>query len=531
MNITRGVRNKLFILLIFMGALPFMFVIFVAGTNMAAQLEQNAERDGRLRNSVVSEHVTEFFEKNFYVLRAMVMNPMITQYLNSPETSDYRAMMNLLHDTNTIFKDRNMAALTAADSNQLLRTDGSKLVSLVGRQHFYEAMHGREFISDILVSRSNNKNIVVVEVPVKDKLNRPIGMLQRNLDLVNLHDFIKEQDTHEISVIIMDREGKTIAHSDKELNFDFERRSDGRYKYIADKMQSSSGIFRATVDGEDALVSYSRNWITDWAVVTVQPYHFILEKVHERILTLVIIGILMMTLVFITAYFLSERATKPIIEITNAADDIVRGSKNVEKLEIDSDDELGKMAAAFNKIRSSRDAYRLESELDKLTKLYNKSTTENIGKMKLKSFSEQDPPSETIMALYVIDLDHFKDANDTYGHQFGDRVLMDFARNLRKKFRPNDCIGRFGGDEFVVIIDNLPGMEIIIRKAREIKEVASELTIDGRNAGITASIGVAIVPQDGTDYDMVFKAADRALYHVKQNGRNGFYYEGAESIG
>ena len=240
------------------------------------------------------------------------------------------------------------------------------------------------------------------------------------------------------------------------------------------------------------------------------------------------IGLLMLAFVCATAHIMAIKATKPIIEITNAADKIVKGNK-IEKLEIDSDDELGQMAAAFNKIRSARDAYQLESELDKLTKLYNKSTTENIGKLKLKNFSEQD--SDTIMALYIIDLDHFKEANDTYGHQFGDKVLMEFSRNLRKKFRPNDCIGRFGGDEFVVIIDNLPSMEIVLRKARDIKNVAVELTIDGRNAGITASIGVAIIPQDGLDYDTIFKAADNALYHVKANGRNGFYYKGADAIG
>ena len=530
MNITRGVRNKLFLVLLVMGALPFIIVAVVSALEMVAMLEQSAEWVGRLRNSIISEHVTELFEKNFYVLHELALNPLILQYLASPETSDYRATINLLHDTNTIFSDRNIAALTAADSNQLIRTDLSKLVSLTGRRHFYEAMRGRDFISDMIVSRSTGKSIVVVEVPVKDELNRPIGMLQRNLDMASLQKFISEQDTSEISVIIMDRQGKTIVHSDKSLNFDFERQIDGRYKYIADKMGNDTGIFRARVDGEDSLVSYSRNWITDWAIVTILPYHYITEKVNEKIIGEIIIGIFMLTCVVVTAHILAVLATKPIIEITNAADDIVRGSKNVEKLEIDSDDELGKMAAAFNKIRSSRDAYRLESELDKLTKLYNKSTTENIGKMKLKTFRDQEP-NDTIMALYVIDLDHFKEANDTFGHQFGDKVLMEFARNLRKKFRPNDCIGRFGGDEFVVIIDNLPGMEIVTRKARDIKEVASTLTIDGRNAGITASVGVAIIPQDGTDYDMVFKAADRALYHVKQNGRNGFYYLGAESIG
>ena len=531
MNITKGVRNKLFLLLIIMGALPFNIVIFFDAINTVHDLERNAEKDGQLRNSIVSEHVTELFEKNFYVLHELAMNPLVTEYINSPNEEKYRATINLLHDTNTIFKDGNMAALTAPDSNQLLRTDGSKLVSLVGRQHFYEAMQGRPFISDVIISRSTGKGIVVIEVPVKDRHNHPIGMLQRNLDLINLQDFIREQDTDEISVIVMDREGKTIAHSDKRLNFEFEHSIDGRYKYIADKMKNASGIFRARVDGEDSLVSYSRNWMTDWAVVTVQPYHFISELVYAKMKISALVGIIMLALVCIAAHFLAIRATRPIIAITKAADNLAKGNKKTIKLEnVDSNDELGQMVDAFNKMCMARDSYKIESELDRLTKLYNKATMESLGKMKLKNFNDQEG-NDTIMAFYIIDLDHFKEANDTYGHQFGDKVLVEFSRNLRKKFRPNDCIGRFGGDEFVVMIDNLPGMEIVLRKARDIKNVAMNLTVDGRPAGITASIGIAIIPQDGEDYDTVFKAADTALYHVKQNGRNGFYYAGAEAIG
>ncbi len=530
MNITKGVRNKLFLLLIVMGALPFNIVIFFDAMNTIHELELSAEKDGQLRNSIISEHVTELFDKNFYVLHELALNPLITDYINSPDEEKYRATINLLHDTNSIFRDRNVAALTAMDSNQLLRTDGSKLVSLVGRQHFYEAMQGRDFISDVIISRSTDKGIVVIEVPVKDRHNRPIGMLQRNLDLNNLQTFIREQDTEEISVIVMDREGKTIAHSEKRLNFEFEHSIDGRYKYIADRMRNNSGIFRARVDGVDSLVSYSRNWITDWAIVTVQPYHYISERVYNEMKISAAIGLIMMALVSITAHILAVRATKPIIEITKAADNLAKGNKTTIKLEVESNDELGQMVEAFNKMCMARDSYKIEAELDKLTKLYNKTTMESLGDMKLKNFSNQEA-NDTIMAFYIIDLDHFKEANDTYGHQFGDKVLVEFSRNLRKKFRPNDCIGRFGGDEFVVMIDNLPGMEIVIRKARDIKQVALELEIDGKNAGISASIGIAIIPQDGTEYEKVFKAADTALYHVKQNGRNGFYYAGAETIG
>ena len=282
MAITRSIRNKLFILLIIMGALPCIIIIAVDAWEMVRDLEDVAQKNGLLRNSVISEHVTEHFQKNFHVLHELALNPMIIEYLNSPNENQRKAVLNLLHDTNTIFHDRNMAALTAADSNQLLRTDGSKLVSLTGRQHFYEAMRGHDFISDIIVSRSTGERIVVVEVPVKDKLNRPIGMLQRNFNLQAINQFIQEQTTAGISVIIIDRKGKTIAHSDKSMNLKFEYDEIGRYKFIADRAIGDTGIIRTKIDGVDSLASYSRNWLTDWIIITVQPYSFISKSQNQR---------------------------------------------------------------------------------------------------------------------------------------------------------------------------------------------------------------------------------------------------------
>ena len=513
-----------------MGALPLIIVTMISAVNMATELEENAERVGLLRNSIVSQYISELCEKNFHVLKTLALNPMIISCLQDASPKNISEVRNLLFDTNSIFHDRNLTALTGADAQQLIRTDGEPLVSLIGRQHFVEAMQGRTFVSDILISRSTGKRIVVLEVPVKDRLNHPIGMVQRNLNLTSMQYFVQNYDTDEISIILMDREGKTIAHSDEEhFSTRQENQGDGRYKYIADKAKDLSGTLRLRVDGKDAIASYSKNLTTNWIIVTVQPYSVILDQVYLRILKTIALGITILAFIFIVAYVVSVKATRPIIKITDAAGKIVAGKGTVEKIDIETNDELDQMVAAFNKIRSARDAYQLEAELDTLTKLYNKKTTEQIGKMKLKTFSETKD-NDTIMAFYIIDLDHFKEANDKYGHQFGDKVLMEFSKNLRKKFRPNDCIGRFGGDEFVVIIDNLPAIEIITRKARDIKNVALDLEIDGRPAGITASIGIAIIPQDGMEYEEVFNAADQALYYVKQNGRNGFYFKDSEGI-
>lgn len=530
MGINNSIRKKLFMLLIVIGALPLIVVVLLNAFNMINELEDIAISDGEMRNAVVSEHVTELVDKNFYVLKTLALNPIVVDCVSDPTPDNIEAARKMLFDTNALFRDGNLLALTGADAQQLIRTDNSTLVNLSQRQHFTEAMLGRTFVSDAMISMSTGKVIVVLETPVRNAKHKPIGMVQRNLNLEALQAFVETQDDSQTSVVILDREGKTIAHSEGISNFiKNEQTGESKYKLVMDKKDHFVGAFRTNMNGEESLICYSRNPVTDWLIITVVPYHFILDQVYSKVVTMILVGMIMLIIVSFVAYMTSIRVTRPIVEIKNAADKIVKGTGDFEKIKVTSDDELGQMAEAFNKIRSDRDAYQIESELDKLTRLYNKTTMERECRMKLKAFNKQEN-QDRLLALYIIDLDHFKEVNDTYGHQFGDKVLLEFSRVLRKQFRPNDCIGRFGGDEFVVIIDNLPGMEIVIRKAKQIKDVASKIIIDGIDSGVTASIGIAIAPQHGTDYDVLFKSADESLYHVKNNGRNGYFHASADKV-
>lgn len=135
---------------------------------------------------------------------------------------------------------------------------------------------------------------------------------------------------------------------------------------------------------------------------------------------------------------------------------------------------------------------------------------------------------DSMTALLIIDLDHFKNVNDTCGHQAGDRVLQEFAAGLKNLFRPGDCIGRFGGDEFVVLLTDLPGKEIVLQKAWNICAVANSISIPGSSLHVGASIGIATSPLHGSDYASLFSMADTAVYRVKQNGRNGWSYGESE---
>ena len=175
--------------------------------------------------------------------------------------------------------------------------------------------------------------------------------------------------------------------------------------------------------------------------------------------------------------------------------------------------DLEKIKEINRKLSTSRDFYKRNSEIDKLTGLLNKITFENICSGYLKTLAE-----DKISALLIVDLDHFKEANDTYGHQFGDLILKTFADNLRNIFESEDVIGRFGGDEFVILLKN---GESVNEKAGAIVKTARNLNSD-KEIELSASVGVAIFSGAEKNYSKIFSTADKSVYIVKSQGRNGF---------
>ena len=136
--------------------------------------------------------------------------------------------------------------------------------------------------------------------------------------------------------------------------------------------------------------------------------------------------------------------------------------------------------------------------------------------------------------LMMIDLDSFKPVNDIYGHDMGDKVLLRFAEIIRSAVRTTDLTGRIGGDEFIAYCANISDEDVIAEKVRYINEqvvaAAKELMGEDMSIPLGASVGCAFSPDEGKDFQTLYKKADKALYDVKQNGKHGyrFYHESSE---
>ena len=139
----------------------------------------------------------------------------------------------------------------------------------------------------------------------------------------------------------------------------------------------------------------------------------------------------------------------------------------------------------------------------------------------LKQQLDRSTCHEQRHGLLFIDLDHFKNINDTLGHATGDMLLIEVASRIRACVRRRDAVARIGGDEFVVFVDDIPAMDHINVLAERIQEsLGRPIRVDEHSLQITPSIGISIFPDDGDDLGILMKNADLAMYEAKETGRN-----------
>lgn len=130
---------------------------------------------------------------------------------------------------------------------------------------------------------------------------------------------------------------------------------------------------------------------------------------------------------------------------------------------------------------------------------------------------------EELLAVCFLDLDNFKGVNDTYGHEVGDKVLVETAQGIRSVLRAHDTVARIGGDEFVLLLTELKSRSRIIEVMQRVLEMARRaMEIDGKTISLSASAGVAIYPEIDLSADELLRFADQAMYRAKQQGRNRF---------
>ena len=164
------------------------------------------------------------------------------------------------------------------------------------------------------------------------------------------------------------------------------------------------------------------------------------------------------------------------------------------------------------------------SEIDELTQIFNRRAVEKHILEKLSI------PNDSTSALIIMDLDYFKDINDTYGHVVGDIVLSNMGKLLKSNFRENDIVGRLGGDEFIIFLTNIHknlkiAKEIVCNRFSYLMKQIHNMQIENFSCKISASIGISLFQSySSSSMTQLYNSADTALYQAKKNGRDCFVF-------
>jgi diguanylate cyclase (GGDEF)-like protein len=260
----------------------------------------------------------------------------------------------------------------------------------------------------------------------------------------------------------------------------------------------------------------------NWAMLAEIDEAEVLMPVYEMSNFLLISGILIALVISVFGYLLSKDISKPIVAMTGMMKQLSNNDLQVNISVDERKDEIGKMAEAmviFKQNAIERESLKNElikiADVDSLTGLF----TRKFAMHKLDELIETADFLQQKLVVMFIDLDNFKQINDSFGHDIGDQTLQNVADYIKSNVRKEDTVARIGGDEFVII---LPG----VNHVDEISSIPEAIlaAIIKHPFSISLSIGISVYPDNASNAAQLLKHADDAMYFVKATGKNNFSF-------
>ena len=257
-----------------------------------------------------------------------------------------------------------------------------------------------------------------------------------------------------------------------------------------------------------------------WFLLIADEYNLVYRSLIDARYKALFVVLSFTLIIGLVAYYFSIRILKPLSALTNGATKVTAGDLSVQ-LPIYSNDELGLTTRVFNKmvaeLQQSHKQLEEMATTDTLTGLANRKQIMNLLIEQFKHFQRY----QNAFTIMMLDVDHFKNVNDTHGHLAGDAVLTNIAQTIKSTLREIDCLGRYGGEEFLVILPDTDGQQAIKSAERIRKAVNESIThYEDCSLKVTISIGVAEIQKTDDNEDDLINRADDALYSAKENGRD-----------
>jgi diguanylate cyclase (GGDEF)-like protein len=441
------------------------------------------------------------------------------------------------------------------DGKRIVRVDGADLQEKGHYAYVFEALKlapGEVRISPIVINHEQgahsglDKPTLHVSTPVADAAGKVFALLVINVDLDQLFSQLQGDLPSEYQVYLSNRWGDLLIHPDHQRTFGFDQ---GRRLFLQDEFpevaqllgETGAGnlISRSVEQGQQdrlvaAFVRLSNNAVTAEPFVVLglgQPQSHVLAQASRAGANIAQIALFFSVLALLVAFIASRRLIRPLRNMT-AAVELFSRERKVSDLP-PRDDELGVLARSFRAMKQeilsqledltrSRAAFEHLARHDPLTDLPNR----RMCFERLERALGVARHNGQQMALLFVDLDHFKEINDQYGHRFGDQVLQAVAKLLSSASDAKDNVSRLGGDEFVIFFENVQDphkIVILLEKLHLCLQLP--LLIEGKRVDIHASMGVSLFPRDGDDIGALIQHADHAMYKAKSAGRNRYSFE------
>ena len=359
---------------------------------------------------------------------------------------------------------------------------------------------------------------VVLGVPIASSSQAELGVLIAEIPILRINAVFKKPAGTEAEVILVQKKGTVLLSNfgPEYGNRSFIHNGQTSYSDMPTQLRRYRNYRGVDVIGLSIPLKQ-----LPWHLVIEKPYHFIFNDVDRLRNYSLFLTLALLAGFGLLALLVSQSILLPLKRLTQAAATVAKGDLNTS-LQTVSRDELGLAMTVFNdmveRLRANRDELKRISVTDSLTGLYNKKQIMETLNLQFERYRR----SKSEFSLLMADVDHFKRINDHKGHLAGDAALQKIGQILRSVLRSIDVAGRYGGEEFLIVLEQT-GARQALDTAERIRKICeqSELVFGGERIVFTLSIGVATVVDDREETpDSLIQRADRGLYRAKNSGRN-----------
>ncbi|OEH94056.1 sensor domain-containing diguanylate cyclase [Bacillus solimangrovi] len=369
----------------------------------------------------------------------------------------------------------------------------------------------QSFISDPYRATSGQM-IMLISSPIFDRFGQYKGLVGGTIYLESdsvLNNTLKEhQYANGSYVYVVNRDGKLIYHPDSDrINEDVSEN-----KVVQQLMKGNNGSSVITnVRGNEFFAGYAHEETTGWGIVSQTPTDVIEDPLHELLTQMFFRSLPLVVLILLLSWILANTLAKPINSLAKFSEDAITHKQHiVPKDWINGRIHIYEVHQLYHHISNHLNLLHSEVQLDGLTQLVNRKTFDIV----IKEWID----ANMSFAIIMLDIDHFKKVNDTYGHLVGDEVLKFLASIIKKVAREDDLCFRYGGEEFGILVKHI-NVEDAKKMAERLRQKVAE-TVSPTGQPITISLGVTVYREEDIDEKIIIQRADKALYCSKANGRN-----------